>query len=143
MHSVMKGLIRLIALFCRRWKKRISHGDQTRASMGRSLLLLVIMLGMSSCVSPELIDLNSYDPAHDQTAIAGYYKNQADAMREKANAQVIAAARYEALFGPEADLVFGARLLGNYYEETAKELEGIAEAHASVARKAQHHPAAP
>lgn len=142
MQVVMKGLIRMIALFCRRWEKRTSHGDQTRASMGRSLLLLVIMLGMSSCVSPELIDLNSYDPSHDQIAIAGYYKNQADAMREKAHAQVIAAARYEALFGPEADVVFGARLLGNYYEQTAKELEGIAEAHASVARKAQHHPAA-
>jgi hypothetical protein len=127
----------------RQCERRTRPGDQARVSMGRSLLLVVLILGLSSCVSPESIDLSSYDPLHDQAAIAGYYKNQADAMREKANAQAIAAARYEALFGPEADLVSGARLLGHYYEQTAKELEGIAESHASVVRKAQHHPAAP
>jgi hypothetical protein len=134
MHSVMKGLIRMIDLSCRRWEKRTSHGDQTGASMGRSLLLVVIMWGMSSCVSPESIDLSSYDPLHDQTAIAGYYRNQAIAMHGKANAQVTAAARYEALFGPEADLVSGARSLARYYEQTAKELDRLAEGHETVAR---------
>jgi DICT domain-containing protein len=102
--------------------------------MSRSLLLVVIMLGMSSCVPPESIDLSSFDPAYDQTAIAGYYKNQAIAMREKADAQVTAAARYEALFGSEADLVSGARSLARYYEQTAKELARLAEAHETVAR---------
>jgi hypothetical protein len=78
--------------------------------------------------------MDSYDPAHDQQAIAGYYRDQAMAMREKANAQATAAVRYEALFGPDADLVSGARSLAHYYEETAKELERIAEAHASGER---------
>jgi hypothetical protein len=133
----------MVDMACRRCEKRTSHGDQKRVSMGRSLLLVVLVLGMSSCVSPESIDLSSYDPSHDQAAIAGYYKNQADAMREKANAQAIAVTRYEALFGPEADLVSGARLLGHYYEQMAKELEGIGESHASVARKARRYPAAP
>lgn len=139
----MKGLIRMNDQSRRRCERRTSHGDQARASVSRSLLLVIIMSGMSSCVSPESIDLSSYDPLHDQTAIADYYKTQADAMREKANAQAIAAARYEALFGSDADLVSGARLLGHYYEQTAKELEGISESHASVARKARHHPADP
>jgi hypothetical protein len=114
---------------------------KSMAKFGHGLLLCIV--GLGGCASYEPPDLNSYDPSHDQAAIAGYYKNQADAMREKANAQAIAAARYEALFGPEADLVSGARLLGQYYGQTAKELEGIAEAHGSVARKAQRHPATP
>jgi hypothetical protein len=76
--------------------------------------------------------MSSYDPAQDQTAIADLYRNQAGAMREKAQAQTTAAARYEALFGPEADLVAGARLLADYYEQTAKDLDRLAEAHASV-----------
>jgi len=124
----------MIDLSYRRWEKRTSHGDQARASMGQSLLLVAIMLGMSSCLSPESIDLSSYDPSHDQTAIAGYYKNQADAMREKANAQATAAVRYEALFGPEADLVSGAKSLAHYYEQTAQELERVAQAHEAVDR---------
>ncbi len=124
----------MIDLSYRRWEKRTSHGDQGRASMGQSLLLVAIMLGMSSCLSPESIDLSSYDPSHDQTAIAGYYKNQADAIREKANAQATAAVRYEALFGPEADLVSGAKSLAHYYEQTAQELERVAQAHQAVDR---------
>lgn len=121
-------------LSCRRCERSTRHGDQTHASIGRSLLLVVIMLGMSSCVSPESIDLSSYDPSYDQAAIAGYYKNQAMAMREKADAQVTAAARYEVLFGSEADLVSGARSLARYYEQTAQEFARLAEAHETVAR---------
>jgi hypothetical protein len=130
----------MIAESIHRGEKGVIQGDQVARSL---LLFCLMMVGISGCASPESIEMGSYDPSHDQTAIAGYYKNQADAMREKANAQAVAAARYEALFGPEADLVSGARLLRHYYEQTAKELEGIAESHASVARKARHHPAAP
>lgn len=132
--------MQMIAESIHRGKKHATHGTQVAHCV---LLCCLVMVGISSCASPESIDLNSYDPSHDQAAIAGYYKNQAEAMHEKAQAQAVAAARYEALFGPEADLVSGARLLGQYYEQTAKELEGIAEAHASVARKAQRHPAEP
>jgi hypothetical protein len=81
--------------------------------------------------------MGSYDPAHNQKAIAGYYRNQAIVMREKAEAQATAAARYEALFGPEADLVSGARSLAHYYQQTALELDRIAESHASVDRARQ------
>jgi hypothetical protein len=89
------------------------------------------------------MEMISYDSAHDQQAIAGYYRNQANVMREKANAQITAAARYEGLFGPDDDLVSGARLLADYYEQTAKELERVAEAHAAVDRTGQRPPTVP
>ena len=106
-------------------------------------ILLLCLLGIGGCASSEPLDMSSYDPSDDQTAIASFYRNQAFAMREKANAQVIAAARYEALFGPEADLVSGARLLAHYYEQTAQELERLAESHASMDRRRRRTTAVP
>jgi hypothetical protein len=97
-------------------------------------ILLVCLLGIGGCASYESVEMNSYDPAHDQTAIADLYRNQVAEMHEKANAQATAATRYEAIFGPEADLVIGARLLARYYQQTAQEFERLAEAHASVHR---------
>ena len=102
------------------------------AKAGR--ILLICLLGIGGCASYKSVEMNSYDPAHDQTAIADLYRNQAAEMREKANAQATAATRYEAIFGPEADLVVGARLLARYYRQTAQEFERLAEAHASVNR---------
>ena len=100
----------------------------------RMLLVSVVLLGIAGCASPESIDLDSDDPSHDQTEIAAYYRNQAVAMREKAGAQATAAVRYEGLFGPEADLVSGAKSLAHYYEQTAQELERVAQAHETVDR---------
>lgn len=111
------------------------------------LSLLVCLLGIGGCAADEPLDMSSYmssyDPSHDQKAIAGYYRDQAVAMREKANAQATAATRYEALFGPEADMVSGARLLARYYEQTAQELERVAEAHAAVDRNRRRSQAVP
>ncbi|MDK2744475.1 MAG: hypothetical protein H8K03_12815 [Nitrospira sp.] len=132
----------MIPTFARRCEKRASHGDQAIASIGRSLLLFCLV-GIGGCASYESLDLNSYDPIHDQEAIANYYRNQAVTMREKAHAQATAAARYEALFGPDADLVSGARSLAHYYEQIAQELERVAQAHADVERHRQRPAAAP
>jgi hypothetical protein len=101
---------------------------------GRLLLCCIVMVGIFGCASPESIEMDSFDPSHNQTEIANYYRNQAVAMREKADAQATAAVRYEALFGPEADLVSGAKSLAHYYEQTAQELERVAQAHEAVAR---------
>lgn len=102
----------------------------------QSLFLCCIFIaGISGCAVSESIDLDSYGPSHNQAEIATYYRNQAVAMREKADAQATAAVRYEALFGAEADLVSGAKSLAHYYEQTARELERVAEAHAAVDRK--------
>ena len=102
------------------------------ATVGWSLLLCA--LGIGGCAADEPLDLSSYDPAHDQIAIAGFYRDQAVLMREKANAQSTAASRYEALFGPEDDAVAGARSLARYYEQTAQELDHLAETHVAVDR---------
>jgi uncharacterized protein YceK len=119
----------------RRCEEIKSHGDQAIALSHRGLLLCcIVVLVFSGCASPETIDMGSFDPTYDQKAIARYYWNQAIAMREKAKAQATAAARYEALFGAEADLVSGAKSLAHYYEQTAQELERVAQAHAAVDR---------
>lgn len=110
-----------------RHEKRAKHHKYAVA-------LLLYLLGIGGCAADEPLDMSSYDPSHDQMAIAGYYRDQAVSMREKANAQATAATRYEALFGSEADMVSGARLLARYYEQTAQELEQVAESHAAVDR---------
>lgn len=128
----------------RRCKKSVIHGDHTIAVGSRRLLLFCLIINViSGCASPESLEMGSYDPSHDQRAIAGYYRNQAIAMHEKAKAQTTTAARYEELFGAESDLVSGARLLAHYYEETALELERLAEAHASVDRTGRRPTAFP
>lgn len=124
----------MIASFLRRWNIRAAQGDEMIALESRMLLVSLVLLGISGCASPESIDLDSYDPLHNQTEIANYYRNQAVAMREKAGAQATAAVRYEGLFGPEADLVSGAKSLAHYYEQTAQELERVAQAHETVDR---------
>ncbi len=106
-------------------------------------ILSVCLIGIGGCASYEPLDMSSYDPSYDQKAIASYYRDQAVSMREKAHAQATAAARYEALFGPEADLVSGARLLARYYQQTAQELERVAEAHAAVDRSRPRSPTIP
>jgi hypothetical protein len=121
-----------------RCEERKSHGDQSMALGRRGLLLCCIVVSVfSGCASPASIEMDSYDPSHNQTEIANYYRNQAVAMREKADAQATAAVRYEALFGPEADLVSGAKSLAHYYEQTAQELERVAQTHEAVARNKQ------
>lgn len=119
-----------------RCKKSVIRGDHTIAVAGRGLLFCLIIGVISGCASPEpeSLEMGSYDPSHDQRAIAGYYRKQALAMHEKAKAQATTAARYEELFGAESDLVSGARSLAHYYEQTALELGRLAEAHASVDR---------
>ncbi|NGZ01574.1 MAG: hypothetical protein CV090_00805 [Nitrospira sp. WS238] len=125
----------MIDMSVRRSEKRKNHGGQAVSMSGRALLLgCMVVVGISGCASPESIDLDSYDPMHNQREIATYYRNQAVAMREKADAQATAAVRYEALFGPEADMVSGAQSLAHYYKQTAQELERVAQAHEAVDR---------
>lgn len=100
-------------------------------------ILLMSLAASGGCVAGEPLDVNSYDPSHDQKAIAAYYRGQAVVMREKARAQATAATRYEVLFGSEASLVSGARSLAHFYEQTAEEFERLAEAHASLDRTGQ------
>lgn len=130
-NDVNKGFMLMITKSPHNEKTHAIHSEQ----VARYILLFCLVIGgISGCASFESLDMSSYDPAHNQDAIAGYYHKQAIAMQEKAKAQATAAAHYEALFSPEADWVSGARLLSRYYEQAARELEHLAEAHATVAR---------
>jgi len=126
----------------RRCKESVINSGHTIAVGSRGLLLFCMIIGViSGCALPESLEMSSYDPSHDQRAIAGYYRNQALAMHEKAKAQATTASRYEELFGAESDMMSGARLLAHYYEEIALEFERLAEAHASVDRTGRRPPA--
>jgi hypothetical protein len=97
------------------------------------------MLAAAGCAQPVVAieDMASFDPSQDQMAIAGSYRAEAVVLKEKAAALAESVVRYEHLFGPQSDLVSGARQLSQYYVEAAKELERRAEAHAEVARTGQ------
>lgn len=103
-----------------------------KSTMGVGWILLLCLIAIGGCAAGEPLDMSSYEHSQDQKALAGYYRNQAAVMREKADGQATAAMRYEALFGPESSLVSGARSLASFYEHTAKEFERLAEAQESV-----------
>ncbi|CAE6740441.1 hypothetical protein [Nitrospira defluvii] len=97
-------------------------------------LIALYLFASTGCAQPVVIDMASFDPGQDQMAIAGYYRDQATDLREKAAALAESAVRYEGLFGPQSDWVSGARQLSQYYVAASQELEHRADAHAEVAR---------
>lgn len=104
------------------------------------ILVLVYVLTVAGCAQPiETIEMTSFDPSHDQMAIAGYYRDGAMDMREKAASLAESAVRYEQLFGPQSDWVSGARQLSQYYAAAAQEQERLANAHAEIARTGRQH----
>ena len=110
--------------------------------VGWSALIVLCVCAAAGCaqsVAP-IEDMASFDPSQDQMAIAGSYRAEAVALKEKAAALAESVVRYEHLFGPQSDLVSGARQLSQYYVEAAQELERRAEAHAEVARTGRQRP---
>jgi hypothetical protein len=104
------------------------------------ILVLLYVLTVAGCAQPiETIEMTSFDPSHDQMAIAGYYRDGAMDMREKAASLAESAVRYEQLFGPQSDWVSGARQLSQYYAAAAQEQERLANAHAEIARTGRQH----
>ncbi len=107
--------------------------------VGRGLLFVLCVFAAAGCAESvvPIEDMTSFDPSQDQMAIAGSYRAEAVALKEKAAALAESVVRYEHLFGPQSDWVSGARQLSQYYVEVAQELERRAEAHAEVARTGQ------
>ena len=112
------------------------------AHVGWGVLLVLCVLAASGCAESvvPIEDMTSFDPSQDQMAIAGSYRAEAVALKEKAAALAESVVRYEHLFGTQSDLVSGARQLSQYYVEAAQELERRAEAHAEVARTGRQRP---
>ena len=110
--------------------------------VGRGVLIAFCLLAAAGCAESvvPIEDMTSFDPSQDQMAIAGSYRAEAVALKEKAAALAESVVRYEHLFGPQSDLVSGARQLSRYYTDAAQELERRAEAHAEVARTGRQRP---
>jgi hypothetical protein len=99
------------------------------------MLITLCLFAWSGCAqSLEKVDTISFGPEQDQQAIAGYYRDEAMVLKEKASLIAESAVRYESLFGSQSDWVSGARQLSQYYAAAAQELERRADAHAEVAR---------
>lgn len=98
-------------------------------------LLSGLLLALSySCTGPgTLFEMTSEEPSPDQWKIAAFYSREAAKMREKAEELSRQAVTYEQLFGPGSEWVTGARLLAQYYEEQARELEHRSGKHAALA----------
>ena len=101
-----------------------------------ALILLLGVLLMSGCTrAPTIIlDPTSYDPGQDHWAIASYYSRQAAMSRQQAEEMTDRAVIYERLFGRESDWVTGTRLLEQFYEETAREQDRLADLHLELGR---------
>jgi hypothetical protein len=103
--------------------------------VGKGVLILLCSLAASGCSQPvEKVDTISFGPSQDQQTIAGYYRDEAMVLKEKAALIAESAVRYEQLFGPQSDWVSGARQLSQYYAVAAQDLERRAQAYEDAAR---------
>ena len=101
---------------------------------GRGVLVVGCLLVAIGCAQPVKVDTISFGPSQDQQTIAGYYRDEAMALKEKAALIAESAVRYEQLFGPQSDWVSGARQLSQYYAVAAQDLERRAQAYEESAR---------
>ena len=102
--------------------------------VGKGVLILLYSLAAVGCAQPVKVDTISFGPSQDQQTIAGYYRDEAMALKEKAALIAESAVRYEQLFGPQSDWVSGARQLSQYYAVAAQDLERRAQAYEESAR---------
>jgi hypothetical protein len=111
------------------WHTTLSH------YVGWGMLTLLCSFAAVGCTQPAAkIDTTDFGPLQEHMAIAGYYRDQATVLREKAGSVAESAVRYKHLFGPQSDWVSGALQLSEYYAVAAQELERRAEAHTDAAR---------
>ncbi len=92
---------------------------------------LIVLLGCSSSKAP--LALTSLDPSQDHWKIAAQYSQEASGLRQKAGELRERARVYEQLFGSDSEWVRGARLLAQFYEETARDREQQAGIHVGLA----------
>ena len=100
------------------------------------LVVLLAIFLQSGCSgrSTALLDPASRDPGQDHWAIAAYYSRQAAESRQQAEALTGSIVAYERLFGPESEWVTGTRLLVQFYEDTAREQDRLADLHLELGR---------
>lgn len=98
------------------------------------VLILLSLSGVAGCALPaEKSEPVSIESSQDRRTLAGYYRDEATMLREKAAMIAESAVRYERLFGPQSDWVSGAQQLSHYYAVAAQDLERRAEAYDQAA----------
>lgn len=104
--------------------------------VGKGVLILLCSLAAAGCSQPDQkVETISFGPLQeDQQIVAGYYRDEAMVLKEKAALSAESAVRYEYLFGPQSDWVSGARQLSHYYAVAAQDLERRAQAYEESAR---------
>jgi hypothetical protein len=90
-------------------------------------LAFLLCAGCTGSGTPST--LSSLDISPHQWDIAAHYQREALTLRQQAEEYMVRAAVYEQLFGLQSDWVTGARLLSQFYEESAREQERLADVH--------------
>ncbi len=101
---------------------------RSRTWIGVYLILAGLIPGCGTRSTVPL-DLASQDPSANQALIADYHRREAAFFKLKAGELRERAVLYENLFGRDSDWVTGARLLAQFYEESAAEQERLAAYH--------------
>lgn len=101
------------------------------------ILLLICLIGTACHRGPIIpvvpLDPGSHDASQDHLKMASYYIRQAVQSRQMAEEQASRVRVYERVFGPESDWVAGARLLTQFYEDSAREQDRQANLHLELA----------
>jgi hypothetical protein len=99
-----------------------------------TVVVLIACLGSAACHGGPILPLApletaSRDPTQDHVKMASLYVRQAMRSRELAEEQTNRAFVYERVFGADSDWVSSARLLAQFYENSAREQERQANWH--------------
>lgn len=109
-----------------------SHAVRTKWPIRGYLISLGVLLSVGCSGSTPPLELSSQDFGKYQEKIAVYHRNEARAMRLRAQEQHVRIGVYERLFGPDSEWVLGARLLAQFYEAAAGDQERQASVHEAL-----------
>ena len=91
-------------------------------------VLVTCMLTLHGCsASPKFLDFNAAETADERRAVSEFYRKEAVMFRQKADEMAERATAYGPLFGEDSDWVAGARLLGEYYQQEARDRQRLAD----------------
>ncbi len=116
----------------------------TRALTWLVFVLITCMFNLHGCsASPKLLDFNAAETADERRAISEFYRKEAIMFRQKADEMQERATAYRPLFGEESDWVTGARLLGEYYQQEARDRQRLSDQYDSFSGRPLSAPSRP
>jgi hypothetical protein len=114
------------------WNEGLKRRFMNHSPMRLIVLVAVCIPSIQSCsASPTVPDFYGVGPADEQSTIGEYYRQEAAVFRQRANVMAERATAYRQLFGEESEWVSGARALGEFYQQKARERERLADQYQS------------